>query len=92
MTLTCPICGAPMDRNDKLVKGHVVLRCKGCRLYQIEGDIDWFTVNETGVNSPPSMPVYMRLQRRANDLDEAKRYQEMLDADIEDPRWTKVEL
>jgi len=81
MSMNCPTCHAPLDRSDRLVIGCVVLRCRQCRQFRVEGDNMVF---EAGTE------LLKNLTRRAIDLLQAKVDQEVLTSDIDDPRWERV--
>lgn len=79
--MTCPTCYAEPDRSETMIRGHVVLRCKACEVQWIEGDHVKF--NSYSVRT-------VDLQRRANELDEDRIRQEIINSPIDDPRWEQV--
>lgn len=69
----CPECGGLQDRKEGVIEGHVVLGCKACKLFWLEGDHQ----SCKNVND---------LKRAAEAI---KRHNEMMESDINDPRWTQ---
>ncbi len=81
--MTCPECGSPLLRNERLVIGHVVLKCKACDTYRLEGD-------ESVMIGPCGDPL-TALRRRASVLDAIRREDEMRTSPIDDPRWERID-
>jgi hypothetical protein len=66
-----------------MVEGVTVLRCKQCRAFRIEGD--------TEVIRKSSDPI-SALARRAHALGIIDIDQQVMNSDIDDPRWTQIYL
>jgi len=79
--MNCPICNAPLDRSDRLIEGAVILRCRQCRTFQLDGDTKTFA---------PGGDLVGQLRRRQIELDEAKVDKEVIESDIADPRWMSI--
>jgi len=81
----CPLCHEELnatDRNDRMIVGSFVLRCRPCKVYWIEGDTELFS-------GPDSLK---NLTKRAITLMAVKVDREIMTSDIDDPRWTRVDL
>lgn len=83
MNPACPTCGSRLESSKKLIEGVTVLRCRPCRQFRIEGD--------DAVIGPCPDPL-TALRRRAEAIRLARIDQEVVESDIDDPRWTKVIL
>ena len=81
--IACSICNMPLDRSDRLIEGAVVLRCRQCRTFRLDGDTMVFA---------PDGDLIGQLRRRQIQLDEAKVDKEVIESDIADPRWTQIDL
>jgi hypothetical protein len=71
-----------LDRSERLIEGAVVLRCRQCRTFRLDGDSKTFS---------PVGDLIGQLRRRQIQLDEAKVDKELIESDITDPRWTQID-
>ena len=79
--MKCLSCSSPQDRSATLIPGVVVLRCKTCKTLQIEGDT---------ISFPGGDGVMDELRKRAQEILGERRHKEMVESDIDDPRWERV--
>lgn len=76
--MKCPDCGNPQDMSTSLIPGVEVLRCRPCRKFRIKDDE---RVVPCGAGSMD------RLRVLAHEILAERRHKEMIESDIEDPRW-----
>ncbi len=79
----CPRCGGELSRTSKLIPGEMVIACRPCKRYQLQGDI-WFDVVE---GKDLRATLMERLQKLKTEESPEGRYRQMMDSDIDDPRW-----
>jgi hypothetical protein len=76
--MKCPECGILQDHSPMLIPGVVVFRCRPCGTFRIKDD-DQVIYGGDGVMD--------RLRARGHEVLADRRYKEMIESDIEDPRW-----
>jgi hypothetical protein len=81
----CLECGSRIERSDRIVRGHTVERCPKCRWLRLAGDSKKF--NDGGGTTAVAALV-ARLAYISRDAIEARRWQEIVDSETDDPRWT----
>ena len=79
----CPICHQKLIRSTTLVEGSVVLGCRGCGRFLVEGSEQW-------VNAGPELRDTLALLAR-NVKHDKSALEQAMNAPWTDPRWDIVE-
>lgn len=84
--MNCPSCQREFDRSTSILArlGAVLLRCRSCQVYQIEGDDYIFRGRDSAKDVVKRAELIREWQNEV-----ARRHQEMIETDITDPRWVQ---
>lgn len=85
MISTCPFCGRPLTRSESLIDDEVVIGCRPCAVFKIEGPtFDWIRGGGDVID---------RLREQAGKFEETRnRDRDAMHSPITDPRWHRREL
>ncbi len=79
----CPECGGELSRTAKLIPGETVVACRRCKRYQLQGD-QWIDAEHV---QDVRTALLERLEALKTEQSPEGRYRQMMESDIEDPRW-----
>ncbi len=79
----CPECGGELSRTAKLIPGETVVACRRCKRYQLQGD-KWIDAEHV---QDVRTALLERLEALKTEQSPEGRYRQMMESDIEDPRW-----
>ncbi len=79
----CPQCNGELSRTSKLIPGEMVTACRVCKRYQLQGDV-WIDADHV---QDVRTALLERLETLKTEQSPEGRYRQMIESDIEDPRW-----
>ncbi len=79
----CPECGGELSRTSKLIPGEMVIACRPCKRFQLQGDV-WIDVDNV---HDIRQALAERVEALKTEQSPEGRYRQMIESDIEDPRW-----
>lgn len=80
----CPTCHTKLIRSTTMVEGVVVLACRPCQKFTVEGVDVW---------CDPGVGLRDTLKRMAQQRDHGiAMHKEIMESPITDPRWTKLSI
>lgn len=77
--INCPRCQQPLIRSTNLVEGSVVLGCRWCRQFCIEGSDQWVAA---GDGFRESLRIIAETFKAVRETHKA-----IMESSIDDPRW-----
>jgi NMD protein affecting ribosome stability and mRNA decay len=80
----CPRCNQPTVRSETIIEGAVVLGCRTCRHFSVEGSNQWVQA-EYGFRD--SLRIIADRLKQAKEREKA-----IMTTPIEDPRWNWTDM